>query len=313
MFERSLSFLASLCLHLLVFVLVLFWPAPDPGPLLPTGTLVSGLVSFNPLEGAAKTPSRQDTPTPQRGQQQPTQTTKQPEERPQTPETPPQKTPEKQPEKQPAKTVKQPDSTATPIAEDPTKKPPQKNATAQATTPPAKNATAQTAPPAKNATAQTPKGNVKDALKDLERQAGQQQGRGKNTGSGSGQDLSSALADLGKEVGGSGSGTQGSGAGAPGGTGYGVAGAYEDSVVSRVRPNWSWPGRTDRRNYIAVVNIQIGADGTIQSYRLTTPSGNGYFDSTVLRALQATRQLEAPPKPEYMDMDISFSSDALSK
>ena len=325
MFERTLSFLGSFCLHLLVLVLVLYWPAPDPGPLTPTGTIVSGLVSFNPLEGAAKNPTRQDTPAPQRGQQAQTPP---PQNQPTTPETPTPKPPEKQPDPQPVKQPsKPPEDTATPIAEDPTKKPPQQNATAQAQptqTPPAKNATAQTVPPVKNATAQTtppaknattrpPRESVNDALADLQRQTGQQQGRGRSSGSGRGQDLSSALDDIAKEVGGSGSGTQGGGAGAPGGTGYGVAGAYSDSVVSRVRPNWSWPGRTDRRNYIAVVNIKIAPDGAIQSYRLTTPSGNDYFDSTVLRAIQATRDLEAPPDPRFQDMDVSFSSDALSK
>jgi TonB family protein len=61
------------------------------------------------------------------------------------------------------------------------------------------------------------------------------------------------------------------------------------------------------------VNIKIGADGTIQNYRLKTSSGNPYFDSTVQNAIQATRILEPPPSPEYMDMDVSFSSEALSR
>ena len=328
MFERTLSFLASICLHLTILIVVLYWPTPEPPPIT-TGTMVTGLVSFNPLEGKSTAATRQDTPTPQRGVQ-PTQKTpdKQPDpQTPQVPQTPTQKVPDKQPDPQPTQVAKQPDDTAVPIEKDPEKKPPQQNATIK--TPPMKNATAQNTPaknattptppaknattPAKNATRQPKSDSLADALADLDRQTGQQRGSGRTTGAGRGQDLSSALADLGKEAGGSGNGTQGRGAGSPGGTGYGAAGAYADSVVSRVQPNWAWPGRTDRRNYIAVVNIKIAPDGTIETYRLTTPSGNDYFDSTVLRALQATRTLEAPPNPSYMDMDVSFSSDALGK
>jgi TonB family protein len=185
---------------------------------------------------------------------------------------------------------------ATPIPKDPVKAQPPANATVQA--PPAKNATR--TPPAKRPE------DLNSALADL----------GRNTPPNRrapAQDLSSALADLGREVGGAGSGAQGSGAGSPDGTGYGIAGAYVDSVVSRIRPNWSWPGRTDRRNYVAVVNIKIAKDGTIQNYVLATSSGNDFFDSTVLRAIQATRQLEPPPSAQFMDMDISFSPDALSR
>lgn len=287
--------------------------------------MIAGLVSFNPLEGAAGDPTQQDTPQPQKGPEQPVEPVDTPadvEPRPvEKPDTPVEPVPRKDPEPQttPVDTAVKPEDTATPIPEVPEKKEPQQNATAQKTPPDTKNATQQKPPPTKNATQQKPQQqkppaqNVDNALADLQRQAGQQRGSGRTSGSGSGQDLSSALADLGQQVGGSGGGTQGRGAGVQGGTGYGIAGAYEDSVVSRVKPNWAWPNRADRRNFVAVVNIKIAADGAIQSYRLKTSSGNPYFDSTVTNAIQATRILEPPPDSRFMDMDVSFSSEALSR
>lgn len=323
MYERTLSLLASACLHLGVFVLVLFWPAPEP-PELPTGTMVTGLVSFNPLEGTAGEPTRQDTPQPQKGNEQPAKPT---DVEPQAVVEPVKPIEPVEPVKpiEPVEPVKPrepeptPEDTATPIPETPEKKTPPQNATAQKTPVETKNATQEKTPEQKKPEQQKPPEqkkpvqNVDNALADLQQQTGQQRGKGKTTGSGSGQDLSNALADLGQQVGGSGGGAQGRGAGVQGGTGYGVAGAYEDSVVSRVKPNWAWPNRADRRNFVAVVNIKIAADGTIQSYTLKTSSGNPYFDSTVTNAIQATRILEPPPDSRFMDMDVSFSSEALSR
>ena len=112
-------------------------------------------------------------------------------------------------------------------------------------------------------------------------------------------------------MGSAGGADSGHGPGGSGGDGYGVLGAYQDSIVSRVRPNWSWPGRTDRKNYTAVVNIQIEPDGTIKNARIVTSSGNAYFDATVLQALAATTNLEPPPDPSYGDINIRFTPEGL--
>ncbi|MDL2316092.1 TonB C-terminal domain-containing protein, partial [Desulfovibrio sp. OttesenSCG-928-A18] len=155
-----------------------------------------------------------------------------------------------------------------------------------------------------------------DALAALDQEVKGKRGKtGERGGRGTGQSLSSALTELDKELkaGGSGPDAQGTGPGGSGGDGYGILGAYQDSIISRVRENWSWPGRTDRRNFTAVVNIQIASDGTIKSARLVSPSGNNFFDATVMRAIATTAVLEPPPHPGYSNIDISFSPEALAQ
>lgn len=300
MYGRWISSLASVCLHLGVLVLVLFWPAPEPPELSPSSTMISGLVSFNPIEGKAAQPTKQEQPeSPQRPVETAEAQPKPVDTKPDKPEVTPRDVQETQPKVEPT-TTKPPVETseATPVPKDPEKpkedqpKPvPQKNATEK--------------PPKKE--------DLDSALADISKNTKPDKPKPQTKPKSSGDDLASALADLGKEVGGSGDGSQGSGSGSQGGTGYGIAGAYMDSVVSRVRPQWSWPGRVDRRNYVAVVNVKIAADGTITSYSLVTPSGNDFFDSTVLRAVQATRVLEPPPDTRFMDLDISFSPESLSR
>ncbi len=303
--ERLPSFLFSLCLHLGLFVLVLFWPAPSP-PLmdLNPGPVITGIVTIG-KEGKA-TPKAQQS-APDAGRQERVEKPKPPEpEKPNVPQVehkpvPPEK-PEVKPEVKPVEKPVEKVPDATPIPKEPEK--PTKNATAQAA--PAKNATVP-----QTAAKPAPKEDLGSALADLRRDTGKRGATGSTAGKG--QNLSSALSDLGKEVGGSGTDAYGTGPGGRGGDGVGILGAYEDSIVSRVKPNWSWPGRTDRRNYIAVVNVKIAADGAIKDVRISRSSGNSYFDATVLRAVTATRQLEPPPKPEYMDMDILFNSEDLAR
>jgi TonB family protein len=146
-----------------------------------------------------------------------------------------------------------------------------------------------------------------DALADMERRTR------RSSPPRRGEDLSSALADLGREIGGTGQARQGGGAGAEGGAGLGIAGAYVESVASRIKPNWAMAERTDRTNYVAVVSLSINADGLIQNAVLKTPSGNDLFDASIIQAIRTTRQVEAPPGTEFMNLDITFSREVLSR
>ncbi len=314
--ERLPSFLVSLCLHLALFALVLFWPGPSIPPYDPTHTTIhTGIITIG-KEGKSVASARKNTPQPQRGPETPQNVVEKPKVEQQKPEVAPVPTKDPVQQKAEVKPVeKAPD--AVPIPKEPDK-PKVQNATAKAPETKTQNATAK-APETKpqNASKPAPKEDLSKALADMQRQAGTRGGArsGASSGdaSGKGQDLSSALADLGKDVGGSGNDAYGTGPGGRGGDGVGLLGSYQDSIVSRVKPNWAWPGRTDRRNFIAIVNVKIAADGTIKDVRIISSSGNSYFDSTVVRAVVATKRLEAPPKPEYMDMDISFNSNELTK
>lgn len=310
--ERLPSFLGSLCLHLAVVALVLLWPAPEEQlPPLTDAKFIPGIVTIG-KEGKLNPLAKRSEP--EKAKQQKPVEKQEPVEKPTPKEVAAQTPPKVEPVVKPVEKVEPKlDPTAVPIPEDPKKI--TRNATVQAaknaTVPPAKNATAQK--PVQNAT--KPKENLNSALADLQKTTKPTTAKGRagaSAGSGGG-GLSSALADLGKEVGGSGTDASGDGPGGSGGDGVGILGAYEDSVVSRVRPNWALAERADRKNYTALVNIKIAPDGAIREVRLVRSSGNAIFDASVLRAVKATATLEKPPTPEAMDMDIYFNSDMMAK
>lgn len=286
MYGRLLSVFASLCLHLLLLIAVLFWPASVPViPPPPAGILIDGLISINPLPGASARRIREDLPLPppvQTARTQPPQNQEQP------------RPPTVQPRDIPSAREIQPSRVSPPLPETPViPKDPQRAANA-------------TAPPAGNATRPRPVEDLNRALAEMERQTRRAPQRRR-------EDLSSALADLGREIGGSGRTGQDGGTGTEQGTGLGVAGAYVESVASRIKPNWAMAERTDRTNYVAVVSLNINADGVIRNAVIKTPSGNGLFDASIIQAIRATRQVEAPPGPEFMNLDITFSREALSR
>jgi TonB family protein len=191
---------------------------------------------------------------------------------------------------------------------------PKKTEPAKKTEPP-KKADAQKKPPAATA---PQKDNLAGALAELSREVGRSGARRGGSGpgrqsQGGSRSLSGALAELGKEADGRGNGPSGSGPGGEGGDGYGVLGAYQDSIISRVRPNWALPARADRRSYTAVVNIKIDRDGAILEARIIRSSGNGFFDASVMQAVAATKTLEPPPHPDYADINISFTPESLGR
>lgn len=350
-FDRLSSFLISLSLHLGVAALILWWPASAPPPsVFPGGVMISELVTIG-AEGDAKGAKREIPQAgegrPDSGPKSEPPAQPQPPAESAKPEPAPPQEPAPTPEPEPAKATPQPEPGAVAIPPDPTRKPPEKKEPEKKPPPPkepekkepAKKEPEKKEPEKKEAEKKPPekkqpekkqpekaparpdqkapakKSDLDSALADLNKQAGKKGeagGKGSaSAGKGSGQNLSNALADLGKQLGGSGGGERGRGPGGSGGDGMGVLGSYTDSIISRVRPNWSWPGRTDRKNFTAVVNIKIDASGEIKGARVVSSSGNAFFDATVMRAVAATERLEPPPSPELMDIDISFTPEAL--
>ena len=98
----------------------------------------------------------------------------------------------------------------------------------------------------------------------------------------------------------------------PGSTGdypRGIRGVYGESIISRVRSNWSLPKQA--KNYTVVVEIKINRDGSVQKATLVRGSGNSTIDSSVLQAVTAS-QLEPPPAG-MPEIDIIFKTDDLAK
>ena len=280
---RYSSFLLSLILHLAIFVVVVFWPAPDALPTArPSGPVITGMVTIGKAGNTATAPK---------------ETAARPQETPPAP--PPPQVEPKVPEvpvvkEQPVEVKKE--VKPEPVKEDvvAVKKEPEKP-TKNATKPPEK--TAEKTPPAKNATQkadaakQPQKDTIAGALKDLKKKEG-----GSKPSSGKGESLEDALAGLTKQYGGRGSDASGDGPGGSGGDGQGTLGTYGESIVSRVKQNWRWVESANRRQYEAIVLVTVGADGgTATNVALERSSGNSYFDSTVLQAVAATTNLEPPP------------------
>ncbi len=312
---RFPSFLGSLCLHLGVLVLVILWPVPDnivmpkePGRFLP------GIITIG-KGGAVKSPQK---PVQQEQAAEAPAAVEAPQVAPVQPlanaaETPPQPV-EPEPTIAPVPVLKEPEvvkpKEPEPIPVEPTKpepvkpeppKPEPKKPEPKKPEPPKPEAKK---PEPKKPTPK-PKGqSLNSALADLAKNTPQ------SNSAPAGQGLDQAMASLSQELGDSSSQAEGDG-GMGGGDGVGILGVYEDSVVSRIRPNWSRPERADRKQYTAVVNIKIAPTGLIQESRIVRSSGDSLFDASVLRAVRATTTLEPPPNPEAMDMNINFNSEML--
>ncbi|MDD2891133.1 MAG: energy transducer TonB, partial [bacterium] len=71
---------------------------------------------------------------------------------------------------------------------------------------------------------------------------------------------------------------------------------YLETMMTKIIENFRNPYEGESGKISAVVSFVIKRDGEIDRIKLTTPSGNYYFDQAALGALYATRKL--PPLPE---------------
>lgn len=71
---------------------------------------------------------------------------------------------------------------------------------------------------------------------------------------------------------------------------------YYDSILGRLRDNWSLPVYLSRQNLSAQVQIYIDARGRLHSFRFVRLSGNSQFDDAVKRALQESAPFPVPPQ-----------------
>lgn len=314
--DRPSSFLCSLILHLAVAALVLFWPAsvPPPSTITP-GIMVSGLVTLG-KQGKATPDARQETPKSRKGEGQgkvePPSEPK-PEIKPEPkPETVPQPKPEPKPEIKPQP---KPEPDAALIPKEPEKKPEKPKPEPKPESKPKPEEKKPAPKPEEKKPEPKPKPEKKEdlanALADLGKEVGgdsRGSGRGQRApGRGKGSALSSGLDDLAKQIGGAGEDDTGRGPGGAGGDGLGVRGGYLDSIHSRVKNNWSWPGRADRLTFTTRIRISIAPSGAISSWQVVRSSGNDGYDNSVIQALLQTHNLEPPPEPQYREVEIGFT------
>ena len=114
-----------------------------------------------------------------------------------------------------------------------------------------------------------------------------------------------------RDLGGDDANASGAGPGGQGGDGIGLVGSYMQSLVSRIKPNWEYVGRADRRNPTAVVSISIASDGAIIDAVIVTSSGDAAFDGSVIKAVRDTLRVEPPPTPDLATVQVPFAYEAM--
>jgi TonB family protein len=85
--------------------------------------------------------------------------------------------------------------------------------------------------------------------------------------------------------------------------------AYAESVIHRVRPNWSSP--TQSANNSVQIKIRVAPDGSVQRAIVMHGSGSSKIDAAIIRAIAASRMEQLPPP--YSDVIILFNANELAR
>lgn len=99
--------------------------------------------------------------------------------------------------------------------------------------------------------------------------------------------------------------------GVAGGTGSGLSAVYASIVGEAIRKNWRYPALAGDRNLVSTIEIEIASDGKILNFSVIDSSGNGKFDSSILRAIKETEQVVAPKTERDKVLRINFNSQDL--
>lgn len=285
--SRLLSIILSLCLHAGVIAVALFWPASAPLPVDLTAPVIDIDIFTIGRPGTApvKVPAAPSAPP-----QAPAKPAAPPPPAPETPVAPPQapETPVPPPAKPEARPVPIPEKPEEAPKPEPSKPEPPKPE-------PPKPAPSKPQPQKPR---EKPEDVLRRALGDLDSQRE------------SGDALARALGDMRSAQNAQGN-EEADGPGGSGGDGIGVVGSYMQSLVSRIKPNWEYAGRADRRNPTAVAEIRIAGDGTILEALIVTSSGDNAFDGSVLKAIRDTVRVEPPPSPDLARVRVPFAYQAL--
>ena len=303
------SYLLSLCLHLAVFLLIMFWPSSPPVNLETPPVMIS-LVDGAP--GGNRTPSsilgkmgkptdgpkdvsppakKADAAAPERPEVKadPTADKARPVEA--KPEPKVERKPEPKHEVKPKPEPKD----ATPVAEkkDKKKKEDKKKDDDKKPEKPKKD------DKKKDDKKSTPKDDKKTdkkadkpskgdpvaaAMNQARREATSRVESGDK-----GSSVEQALAQARRNAGGDGGGGGGEGDGPGGG---GLNDVYMGQVMLAVRPNWSFTSAT-RLNLVCVVRVKVNLQGEVEKVDVTQSSGNAQYDSSAANAIWRTSRAGA--------------------
>lgn len=301
------SYLLSLCLHLAVFLLIMFWPSSPPVNLETPPVMIS-LVNGAP--GGNRTPSsilgkmgkptdgpkdvsppakKADAAAPERPEVKadPTVDKARPVEA--KPEPKVERKPEPKHEVKPKPEPKD----ATPVADkkDKKKKEDKKKDDDKKTD--------------KKADKPSKGDPVAAAMNQARREATSRVESGDK-----GSSVEQALAQARRNAGGDGGGGGGEGDGPGGG---GLNDVYMGQVMLAVRPNWSFTSAT-RLNLVCVVRVKVNLQGEVEKVDVTQSSGNAQYDSSAANAIWRTSRAGAfppPPSEQYTELDLVFTLNEL--
>ena len=297
------SYLLSLCLHLAVFLLIMFWPSSPPVNLETPPVMIS-LVDGAP--GGNRTPSsilgkmgkptdgpkdvsppakKADAAAPERPEVKadPTADKARPVEA--KPEPKVEHKPEPKPEVKPKPEPKD----ATPVADkkDKKKKEDKKKDDDKK--------------PEKKDDKKKPEKKVEKSDKKTDKKADKPS---------KGDPVAAAMNQARRNAGGDGGGGGGEGDGPGGG---GLNDVYMGQVMLAVRPNWSFTSAT-RLNLVCVVRVKVNLQGEVEKVDVTQSSGNAQYDSSAANAIWRTSRAGAfppPPSEQYTELDLVFTLNEL--
>lgn len=72
---------------------------------------------------------------------------------------------------------------------------------------------------------------------------------------------------------------------------------YGKVLSGRIKESWGWKDKT--APLVAVVQLEIGSDGTLGSVSVKSPSGNSEFDESAIAAVRKAAPFPTPPKEHY--------------
>ena len=87
---------------------------------------------------------------------------------------------------------------------------------------------------------------------------------------------------------------------------------YQNRMLSTIKTNWVWVGQ--RSNLRVVVRFNIKENGEIFGLKVVQASGNASYDDSVIRAVNKSSPLPAPPEAvrnDFSDVELAFRPEDL--
>lgn len=87
---------------------------------------------------------------------------------------------------------------------------------------------------------------------------------------------------------------------------------YQNRMLSTIKANWVWVGQ--RSNLRVVVHFNIKENGEIVGLKIVQASGNASYDDSVIRAVNKSSPLPAPPETvrnDFSEVELAFRPEDL--